>query len=170
MTIVFIEGLPAGGKTHLIRYIESRGHQVIHELGRVLKPEDFPGDGKTIEEILRIHDWFIEKEHARFEHKISGVFERSFMTQLGYAFAYPRYMNLDAFEKGVNKYASAIYSGSFNICGSSRATLFQNPSSPSFLRTVFISLMVFCWSFLFDILTNFIMRSFSSFANRNFTL
>jgi len=110
MTIAFIEGLPAGGKTHLIKYIESKGYRIIDELGRVLKPDEFPGDGKTIDEILRIHDWFIDKEHVRFEKAPEGIFERSFMTQLGYAFAYPRYMNLNSFEKGVDKYADAISS------------------------------------------------------------
>lgn len=45
-----------------------------------------------------------------------------------------------------------------------------NPFGPSVCRIFFISLMVSCWAFLLDILTNFISRSIRCSSFRHLSL
>ncbi len=73
--MIFIEGLPGAGKTTLIRLLEKQGRDIEHELGHVIPASEFPGNGETIEAILGIDDWFINKEKARLERKKTSMIE-----------------------------------------------------------------------------------------------
>lgn len=110
MERAFIEGLPCAGKSTLAKYIEYKGGSVIHELGRVIPPGEFPGNGATVEEVLRIDDWFIEKEHLRTSQN-SGYFDRSYLTHLAYAYAYGKYKDIPTLGKTTDKYKRAIDTG-----------------------------------------------------------
>jgi thymidylate kinase len=113
-TKIFLEGLPGAGKSTLLDHLGLRGIPVVHELGYVLDPTDFPGDGASVDEILAIDDWFIEKEKERMENA-SGVFDRSYFTHLTYAYGYSRFMGLPSFEPTVRKYQSVIKAGQLHL-------------------------------------------------------
>lgn len=114
MEMKFIEGLPCAGKSSLIRLLGSNGYSITHELGRVLPKSSFPGNGKTIEEILKIDDWFIEKESSRCL-ETTEFYDRSYFSHLTYAYAYSRVMGLSSFEKTIGKYQKAINSNKLTL-------------------------------------------------------
>lgn len=111
MGLIFIEGLPCAGKSLLTKYLELKGEHTVPELGRVIKKEEFPGDGENKTEIEKIDEWFIIKETERFRKNSSGIFDRSYFTHLSYAYAYTRYKQIDSFSTTVQKYARAISQG-----------------------------------------------------------
>ncbi|MGG7446978.1 AAA family ATPase [Kosakonia oryzendophytica] len=113
--MIFIEGLPCAGKSLLINALAAQGEAVCFELGKVLKREDFPGNGRTLEEVEYINNWFIEHESQRMQDKAFRFFDRSYLTHLCYAWAYSRLTSLDMFESTVRKYHKKIADGSLPL-------------------------------------------------------
>lgn len=103
---IFVEGLPCAGKSLLVKHLEQQGHNVVHELGRTINPNDFPGNGTTLDEILKIDDWFIRHESDRSNR--TGVYDRSFLTHVTYAYAYGIYRGTQSFRPTVERYIDAI--------------------------------------------------------------
>jgi len=108
MAKIFVEGLPAAGKTSLIKFLEIKGYPVVHELGRVLPQTAFPGNGKNLEHMIKINKWFIEQESNRFVHHPDTAYDRSYLTHLSYAYAYSKYTGIIGFNLTINQYNSAI--------------------------------------------------------------
>ncbi|HOI18646.1 MAG TPA: hypothetical protein PLX15_02170 [Candidatus Woesearchaeota archaeon] len=108
MTRIFIEGLPATGKSTLLYLLERQKYRVVHELGHVLPPNAFPGDGLNLEHMLSINDWFIAPESERFVDDKQTIYDRSFLTHLSYAYAYSRYSGIDGFAPTMAQYALAL--------------------------------------------------------------
>lgn len=109
--ITFIEGLPCAGKSLLTQSLQQSGEKVVHELGRVIPKEDFPGDGHSTEEITAINNWFIDKESERIAGNPSGFFDRSFFTHLVYAYAYEKLSGIESFHKTIDQYQAALDEG-----------------------------------------------------------
>lgn len=105
---IFIEGLPCAGKSLLTKELEAKGQRVVHELGRVLPKDSFPGDGKNIEEIKKINSWFIDKEQKRLLKNQHAYFDRSFFTHLVYAYAYEKYSGIKSFQETVDQYQDSL--------------------------------------------------------------
>lgn len=109
--MIFIEGLPCAGKSLLVNALAEQGNSVCFELGKVLNRADFPGNGRSLDEIEKINDWFIAKECERMQGEIAHYFDRSYFTHLCYAYAYDRFMSLDIFSTTVKKYEEKISDG-----------------------------------------------------------
>lgn len=104
----FIEGLPCAGKSLLTKRIKSMGGSVVHELGRIIPSNNFPGNGGNVAEVLEIDDWFIQKEGERLTSSDTAYFDRSYLTHLAYAYAYGRYKGIPSLEATVQKYSQAL--------------------------------------------------------------
>ncbi|TAI85834.1 hypothetical protein [Pectobacterium versatile] len=109
--MIFIEGLPCAGKSLLIDALHMRGESVCLELGKIFKRNEFPGNGRTPEEVGYINHWFIDKEHERMRCNISSFFDRSYFTHFCYAYAYSQLTSLDTFESTMKMYEEKISSG-----------------------------------------------------------
>ena len=113
--INYVEWLPCAGKSLLIKALEKNKCNVIHELWRVLNKKDFPGDGKSLDEIRNIDNWFVDKEWQRYIWlPISNeniYFDRSFLTHLAYAYAYSRFTKIKSFKDTVHTYEKALDDG-----------------------------------------------------------
>lgn len=109
--ITFIEGLPCAGKSLLTKELERNGNHVVHELGRTIPRDSFPGDGSSVDEIEKINEWFIDKESTRLSSNLNGYFDRSFFTHLVYAYAYEKFSGIKSFHKTVDRYRDALDSG-----------------------------------------------------------
>ena len=107
---VVIEGLPASGKTQLLEMLRLCGCDTIPEIAKTIKPEDFPGNGQNIDEVLAIDDWFIGKENERM-CSLGGIFERSWISNVVYSYAYARHMKLQSMRPTIEKYQQALTSG-----------------------------------------------------------
>ncbi len=114
MKRIFLEGLPGAGKSTLVTELERRSVPVVHELGKVLGVDAFPGNGISVAEILNIDDWFIAQEMSRMQ-SMEAVYDRSYLTHLTYAHGYGRYMNLPSFEPTVDKYSNALKKGRLEL-------------------------------------------------------
>ncbi|WP_017891785.1 AAA family ATPase [Serratia sp. S4] len=110
--MIFIEGLPCAGKSLLVNALAEQGDSVCFELGKVLSREDFPGNGKSLDEVERINNWFISREAERMNDNKLIFYDRSYFTHLCYAYAYSRWASLDIFESTVRMYADKIADGS----------------------------------------------------------
>lgn len=110
MKRLFVEGLPGAGKSTVVDIIQKQNIPVMKELGYLINHDEFPGNGQTVEEVLEIDDWFIDKEEARTAMK-NGIFDRSYFTHLTYAYAYGRHKNLRSMEKTIDKYSNALNIG-----------------------------------------------------------
>ncbi len=109
MARIVIEGLPCAGKSLLIKELESRDYDVVHELGRVISKDSFPGNGTNNREIKKIDEWFIKKEAERMKTE-NAFFDRSYLTHLTYAFAYESLANEKTFVNTVKRYQDKIES------------------------------------------------------------
>jgi thymidylate kinase len=107
---VFVEGLPGAGKTTTSKMLKQMSIPVARDFGLAQGAEDYPGNGTTVEEILAIDDWFIDKESERMKSD-TGIFDRSYLGNLTYAYAYGRHMALESFRPTVKKYEQAIALG-----------------------------------------------------------
>jgi len=103
-----IEGLPAAGKSTIAELLERKGHNVVPELGKMISIDNMPGDGETLEEILKIDDWFISQEARRFTEAEDGILDRCFFSHLAYSYAYSCFSGIDAFKSTLKKYEEAI--------------------------------------------------------------
>lgn len=103
----FIEGLPCAGKSTLIKRLETDNEHIVHELGRVIPANEFPGNGSSCQEIKQIDSWFIDKEAQRIHDNQDGYFDRSYLTHLAYAYAYSRLTGLNSFEQTIGDYQNA---------------------------------------------------------------
>ena len=110
MTKVFLEGLPGAGKTTTSKILREERIPVARDFGLANGAEDYPGNGTTVDEILAIDDWFINKESERMRSD-SGIFDRSYLGNLTYAYAYGRYKGLDSLKPTIKKYEQAIAVG-----------------------------------------------------------
>lgn len=110
MTRIFLEGLPGAGKTTTSKILREERVPVARDFGLANGAEDYPGNGTTVDEILAIDDWFIDKESERMRAD-SGIFDRSYLGNLTYAYAYGRHMGLDSLKPTVRRYAQAIAVG-----------------------------------------------------------
>lgn len=110
MNRVFIEGLPGAGKTTTTKFLRESGLPVAQDFGLVHGADDYPGNGTTIDAILAIDDWFIDKESERMKSD-ADIFDRSYLGNLTYAYAYGRHMRLDSFKPTVIKYEQALALG-----------------------------------------------------------
>lgn len=113
MEVIYVEGLPCAGKSLLVKQLELKGYKVIHELGRTIDPTEFPGNGRDLEETRKINDWFISKESQRSQQ--AGIFDRSFLTHLAYAYAYSRLTGIPCFRPALQKYQEALTSGKLTM-------------------------------------------------------
>ena len=113
--INYVEWLPCAWKSLLIKQLEKNKENVVHELWRVLNKNEFPWDGKNVEEINTIDKWFIDKESKRYEcvdsSKKNIYFDRSFLTHLAYAYAYSKFMNIPSLKNTVKLYENALNDG-----------------------------------------------------------
>lgn len=75
--MIFIEGLPCAGKSLLVNALAEQGDSVCFELGKVLSREDFPGNGKSLDEVERINNWFISREAERMNDNKLTFYDRS---------------------------------------------------------------------------------------------
>jgi hypothetical protein len=110
MKKIFIEGLPGAGKTTLTTLLRKEGFPVAPDFGLANHSSDYPGDGTTIEEILAIDDWFIVKESVRMRSE-AGIFDRSYLGNLAYAYAYGHNMKINSLKFTIKKYEQAIKLG-----------------------------------------------------------
>ena len=115
VVINYVEWLPCAWKSLLIKQLEKNKENVVHELWRVLSKNEFPWNGKNVDEINAIDRWFIDKESKRYEGvDLSGkniYFDRSFLTHLAYAYAYSRFMNIPSLKNTVKSYENALNDG-----------------------------------------------------------
>lgn len=111
-TINYVEWLPCAWKSLLIKQLEKNKENVVHELWRVLNKNEFPWNGKNVDEINVIDNRFIDKESKRYEVvtplKKNIYFDRSFLTHLAYAYAYSRFMNIPSLKNTVKLYENAL--------------------------------------------------------------
>lgn len=110
MKRVFIEGLPGAGKTTTTKLLRAEGLPVAQDFGLAHGADDYPGDGVTVDEILDIDDWFIDKESERMQLD-TGIFDRSYLGNLTYSYAYSRLMELESLKPTTKKYEQAIALG-----------------------------------------------------------
>jgi thymidylate kinase len=110
VTRIFIEGLPGAGKTTTSKILREKNVPVARDFGLANGADDYPGNGTTVEEILAIDDWFIAKEAERME-STEGIFDRSYLGNLTYAYAYGRLLGLDSLKPTTKKYEHAIAIG-----------------------------------------------------------
>jgi thymidylate kinase len=110
VTRVFIEGLPGAGKTTTSKLLRQQGIPVARDFGLAQGADDYPGNGTTVNEILAIDDWFIRQEAERMK-STRGIFDRSYLGNLTYAYAYGRLLGVDSLRHTVKKYEHAIEIG-----------------------------------------------------------
>jgi len=110
MTRVFIEGLPGAGKTTTSKILTQKGLPVARDFGLAQGAEDYPGNGTSVDEILAIDNWFIDQEAERMKSDV-GIFDRSYLGNLTYAYAYSRLLGLDSLKPTTEKYKHAIEIG-----------------------------------------------------------
>lgn len=115
MGIIFIEGLPCAGKSELIKILKGNGESVCDELGKLVRREEFPGNGKTLEKIEEIDRWFMKKEEWRMSDLSKKFFDRSYFTHLCYAYAYCLWISLPSFKPTVNRYQERVMNGDLSI-------------------------------------------------------
>lgn len=92
MAKLFLDGLPGVGKTTVCHQLNKLGIQTIPDISAKVRQRDFPGDGVNLETSIEILSWFIIKEQERLKYE--GVFDRSFLSHLAYAYAYEKFQNL----------------------------------------------------------------------------
>lgn len=114
MTKIFLEGLPGAGKTTTCKNLRIANVPIAPEFGLAQSAEDYPGDGTTVEEILAIDDWFIDVESKRMKSN-RGIFDRSFLGNLTYAYAYGKLKRLDSLRPTVQKYEKALELGRLTL-------------------------------------------------------
>jgi thymidylate kinase len=110
VTKVFLEGLPGAGKTTTSRILREEKIPVARDFGLANGADDYPGNGTTVDEILAIDDWFIQKESERMRSD-SGIFDRSYLGNPTYAYAYGRHMGLNSLKPTIRRYARALAVG-----------------------------------------------------------
>jgi thymidylate kinase len=110
MNRIFLEGLPGAGKTTTTKLLQEGGLPVAKDFGLANSADDYPGNGTTIDEILAIDDWFINRESERMQSD-AGIFDRSYLGNLTYAYAYSRLRGLDSFKPTAKKYEQALAVG-----------------------------------------------------------
>lgn len=110
MARIFIEGLPGAGKTTTSKILRQKGIPVARDFGLAQGAEDYPGNGTSVDEILAIDDWFIKQEAERMKSDI-GIFDRSYLGNLTYAYAYGRLLGIDSLKPTTEKYKHAIEIG-----------------------------------------------------------
>jgi thymidylate kinase len=110
MKRLFVEGLPGAGKTTTSKILKEKQVPVARDFGLAHGADDYPGNGTSIESILAIDDWFISKESERMQSD-SGIFDRSYLGNLTYAYAYSRLRGLDSLRPTVSKYEKAVTLG-----------------------------------------------------------
>jgi thymidylate kinase len=115
MGMIFIEGLPCAGKSELIKTLKGNGESVCDELGKLLRREEFPGNGKTLKQIEEIDRWFINKEEWRMSDLSKKFFDRSYFTHICYAYAYSHWISLPSFKPTVNRYQERVLNGGLSV-------------------------------------------------------
>lgn len=117
MAIITIEGLPGAGKTTLRDKLSEKGYNTIQELGGIVHIDKMPGDGKDLQGVLKIDDWFIEQESKRccMCESNEAVMDRNFFTHLTYSYGYSRLTGIPCFEKTIEKYDLAISKGKLQL-------------------------------------------------------
>lgn len=99
MKRIYIEGIAGSGKTTLSRALLEEGYPVVPEIGKYFGLSELREEGRNLEEINRIIEWFVHHEKQRLSQE--GIFDRSFLLHLAFYYAYEKFSGIK---------------GSFNLC------------------------------------------------------